>query len=136
MWRGILGASILALSLSSCSALDVVKEGAKAALGASQSGVAVKANLGKGEAEGDQSIAQNANTAVSGQVNETTNETFEGPVGTVVNEAGLEVHELLLLVLLAGWAIPGPLEMLRGTVQAVRDPLGYQRSPPKSAHKS
>ena len=87
---------------------------ASEALGGSQSGLDVDANVGKGEAEGDQSIAQNATTAVSGQVNETSNETFSGPVETVINEAGLEIHELVLLILLAGWAIPSPSEMLRG----------------------
>ena len=120
MLRRHLGVLLLIVSLSSCSALDVVKEGAKAALGASQPGLEVRANLGKGEAEGDQSIAQNANTAVSGQVNETSNETFEGPVGQVINEAGLEIHELLLLVLLAGWAIPSPAEMIVGFARVIR----------------
>lgn len=111
----------LVILLSSCSAMDVVKEGAKAALGGSQPGLEVRANLGKGEAEGDQSIAQNANTAVSGQVNETSNETFEGPVGQVINEAGLEIHELLLLVLLAGWAIPSPAQMILGIAHVIRN---------------
>lgn len=111
----------LVILLSSCSAMDVVKEGAKAALGGSQPGLEVRANLGKGEAEGDQSIAQNANTAVSGQVNETSNETFEGPVGQVINEAGLEIHELLLLVLLAGWAIPSPAQMVLGFAKVIRN---------------
>ena len=120
MLRRHLGVLLLIVSLSSCSALDVVKEGAKAALGAAQPGIEVDANAGKGEAEGDQSIAQNANTAVSGQVNETSNETFEGPVGQVINEAGLEIHELLLLVLLAGWAIPSPAEMIVGFARVIR----------------
>jgi len=120
MLRRHLGVLLLIVSLSSCSALDIVKEGAKAALGAAQPGIEVDANAGKGEAEGDQSIAQNANTAVSGQVNETSNETFEGPVGQVINEAGLEIHELLLLVLLAGWAIPSPAEMIVGFARVIR----------------
>jgi len=120
MLRRHLGVLLLIVSLSSCSALDIVKEGAKAALGAAQPGIEVDANAGKGEAEGDQSIAQNANTAVSGQVNETSNETFEGPVGQVINEAGLEIHELLLLVLLAGWAIPSPAEMIVGFARVMR----------------
>ena len=111
----------LIILLSSCSAMDVVKEGARAALGGAQPGLEVRANLGKGEAEGDQSIAQNANTAVSGQVNETSNETFEGPVGQVINEAGLEIHELLLLVLLAGWAIPSPAQMILGFAHVIRN---------------
>lgn len=119
MLKKLFAVSLIAL-LSSCSAMDLVKEGAKAALGGSQPGLEIRANLGKGEAEGDQSIAQNANTALSGQVNETRNETFEGPVGQVINEAGLEIHELLLLVLLAGWAIPSPAEMCLGFFRVMR----------------
>ena len=120
MLKKLFAVSLIVL-LSSCSAMDVVKEGAKAALGGSQPGLEVRANLGKGEAEGDQSIAQNANTALSGQVNETSNETFEGPVGQVINEAGLEIHELLLLVLLAGWAIPSPAQMILGFAHVIRN---------------
>ena len=89
------------------------------ALGATEKGISVDANAGKGEAEGDQSIAQNAATAVSGQINETSEETFQGPVGQVINEASLEMHELLLLVLLAGWAIPAPKEMLQGFIDTI-----------------
>lgn len=120
MLKKLFAVSLIIL-LSSCSAMDVVKEGAKAALGGAQPGLEVRANLGKGEAEGDQSIAQNANTALSGQVNETSNETFEGPVGQVINEAGLEIHELLLLVLLAGWAIPSPAQMILGFAHVIRN---------------
>lgn len=112
--------SMLVLALvgtSGCSML--ASRAADLALGASERGISVDANAGKGEAEGDQSIAQNAATAVSGQVNETSNETFAGPVGQVINEAGLEMHELLLLVLLAGWAIPAPKEMLQGLVDTL-----------------
>ena len=120
MLKKLFALSLIVL-LSSCSAMDVVKEGAKAALGGAKPGLEVRANLGKGEAEGDQSIAQNANTALSGQVNETSNETFEGPVGQVINEAGLEIHELLLLVLLAGWAIPSPAQMMLGFAHVIRN---------------
>jgi len=89
------------------------------ALGATEKGISVDANAGKGEAEGDQSIAQNAATAVSGQINRTSEETYQGPVGQIVNEARLETHELLLLVLLAGWAIPAPKEMLQGIIDTI-----------------
>lgn len=105
---------VLILSLSGCGA--VTSSLLTDAIGGADSGLDVDANVGKGEAEGDQSIAQNAATAVSGQVNETSNETFQGDVGTVVNEAGLALHELALLVLLAGWAIPSPGETLRGLI--------------------
>jgi hypothetical protein len=116
MWKKLLLISGVVL-LSSCSALDIAKEGAKAALGASHPALEARINAGKGEAEGDQSVAQNANTALSGQVNTTSD---YGEVGQVVNESGLKLHELLLLVLLAGWAIPSPAEMLYGMVRATR----------------
>ncbi len=84
-----------------------------------QSGLEVDANVGQAKTEGDDSVAQNANTAVS-VAGGKSEENFSGPVGQVVNEAGLEVHELLLLVLLAGWAIPSPTECLLGLVKALR----------------
>jgi len=88
------------------------------ALGGSQPGVEVDANVAKGDAEGDNSVAQNANTAVS--VDAGSQEVFEGSVGQVVNESGLKLHELLLLVLLAGWAIPSPAEMIVGFARVMR----------------
>lgn len=107
------------LILSGCSGLDLVKNAAGMALGGSQPGVEVDANVAKGDAEGDNSVAQNANTAVS--VDAGSQEVFEGAVGKVVNEAGLPIHVLLLIVLLAGWAIPSPREMLHGFIVALRD---------------
>lgn len=114
----LLTRSILVLVLIGSSGCSMLAEKALDLAGP-KSGLSVDANVGKGEAEGDQSIAQNAATAVSGQVNETSNETFAGPVGQVINEASLEMHELLLLVLLAGWAIPAPKEMLQGLIDTL-----------------
>ena len=116
---------LTAILLSSCSAMDVVKGAAGAALGGSQPGVEVDANVAKGDAEGEDSVAQNANTAV--QVDAGSEENFEGPVGQVINEAGLEIHELLLLVLLAGWAIPSPTEMWLGFVKTMRESFNIIR---------
>jgi hypothetical protein len=90
-------------------------------LGAAEKrGIEVDANVGQARTEGEGSVAQQANTAVSVGVEEDTFETFEGPVGQVINEAGLEMHELLLIILLAGWAIPSPTEMLYGLISAIR----------------
>jgi hypothetical protein len=100
-------------------AKGVAKGVAKAAVLGPQSGLEVDANVGQAKTEGSDSVAQNANTAVS-VAGGKTEENFEGPVGQVVNEAGLEWHELLLLVLLAGWAIPSPTEMLLGFARASR----------------
>ena len=110
--------NLLLLLTSGCSTLDLVKPLAGAALGGSQPGIEVDANVAKGDAEGEDSVAQNANTAVN--VDAGSEENFEGPVGQVINEAGLEIHELLLLVLLAGWAIPSPAEMWLGFIRVMR----------------
>ena len=108
------------LMMISCTGLggEALKQVAGAAIGERTAGIQARINAGKGEAEGDQSVAQNANTALSGQVNTTSD---YGDVGKVVNESGLKLHELLLLVLLAGWAIPSPSEMLLSMVRVVRN---------------
>ena len=90
------------------------------AVGASQDGLSVDANVAKGDAEGEDSVAQNANTAVSVGANRESTEVFEGPVDTVINESPLGYFELILLVLLAGWAIPSPSEMINGFISQVR----------------
>ena len=114
---------------SGCSLL--AEKAADMALGASDEGLSVDANVGQAKTEGDSSVAQNANTAVSGQVNseETTN--YEGPVETVINDSGLKWWELGLIVLLAGWAIPSPGEMLKRTVAIFRGPSRRRRYDPE-----
>jgi hypothetical protein len=115
--------SLIVLStmmMISCTGLggEALKQVAGAAIGERRAAIEARVNAGKGEARGDQSVAQNANTALSGQVNTTSD---YGDVGKVVNESGLKLHELLLLVLLAGWAIPSPSEMLLSMVRVVRN---------------
>jgi uncharacterized protein YceK len=100
-------AVLMTLGLNGCSTIAPML--AKALTGASQKGIDVDANIAKGDAEGADSVAQNANTAV--QVDATKEQSF-GNVETVKNYTGLRTHELLLLVLLAGWAIPSPRQML------------------------
>lgn len=101
----------LVVSLSSCSmlaskALDI--------LGAPDTGLSVDANVSKGDAEGDDSIAQNGNTNVSAGLTQKRDVAYSGPVERVINNEGLGVWELGLIVLLAGWAIPSPSEMAKG----------------------
>lgn len=124
MYKRLALVAVVLLSLSSCSTIAPLA--AKALTGAGQSGIEVDANAGKAETKGDNSVAQQANTAVS--VDAGTTEKFEGPVGQVVNEAGLPIHVLLLLVLLAGWAIPSPEEMGHGVVRIVRALRGTRPS--------
>ena len=103
----------LALSLSSCSAIAPMVADAILPDGG---GVEVDANVSKGDAEGEDSVAQNGNTNVS--VDATEEQTY-GSVESVVNEANLPFHVLLLMVLLAGWAIPSPEEMGHGLVRLI-----------------
>ena len=118
MLRRISIGALLLILLSSCTSLggEALRQVAGAAIGERRAGIEARINAGKGEAEGDQSVAQNANTALSGQVT-----SDYGDVGKVVNESGLKLHELLLLVLLAGWVIPSPSEMLLSMVRVVRN---------------
>ena len=113
MLRSALLCICMTILLSSCSTLAPLAK--DVLLGGAQKGIEVDANAGQAKTEGDNSVAQNANTAVSLDAGAT--ETFEGPVGQVINEAGMPIHVLLLLVLLAGWAIPSPEEMGHGLVR-------------------
>ena len=115
MLRSALLALLLTISLSSCSALAPLAK--DALLGGAQKGISVDANAGKAEGRGDDSVAQNANTAVS--VDAGRKEVFSGDVGQVVNENGMPLHVLLLFLLLAGWAIPSPSEMGNGLVRLI-----------------
>ena len=118
MWRRNLVVFSLCLILTSCSAIAPLAK--DMLLGGTEKGIEVDANVGQARTEGKGSVAQQANTAVSVGLEEDTFETFEGPVVQVINEAGLEMHELLLVILLAGWAIPSPTEMLYGLISAIR----------------
>ena len=124
MLKGVSLCIIMTLSLTSCAALAPMAK--DVLLGGAKQGIEARANISKGDAEGDDSVAQNANTAVS--VDAGTKEVFEGPVGQVVNEAGMPIHVLLLLVLLAGWAIPSPEEMGHGVVRLIRAIRGTDSS--------
>ena len=125
MLRSVLLCILIATTASGCSAIAPLAK--DVLLGGAQKGIAVDANAGKAEAQGDSGVAQNANTAVS--VTSGQKEVFEGPVGTVINEAGMPIHILLLLVLLAGWAIPSPEEMGHGLVRIIRALTGRSTSP-------
>lgn len=101
------------INLSGCSALTGL---ATSALGAG--GLSAEANVGQAKAEGEDSTSQQANTAVA--VDTGTEATYQAPVGTIVNKGGLRWWELGLVVLLAGWAIPSPAEMIRGAINVFR----------------
>ena len=118
--------SLLMLLLFTTACSGIAGKAAELALGRPQTGLEVDANVGQAKTEGSDSVAQNANTAVS-VAGGKSEENFEGPVGQVVNEAGLKVHELLLLVLLAGWAIPSPTEMMIGAARSLRDTFNILR---------
>ena len=114
MLRSVLFPCMLALTLTSCSTVAPLLADAILPDGG---GVELKANVSKGDAEGEESVAQNGNTNVS--VDATKEQTY-GSVESVINESGLPFHVLLLVVLLAGWAIPSPEEMGHGIVRIIR----------------
>ena len=113
--RNALTGITLTILLSSCSMLPSL---AKSALTGSKPAVEASVNVSKGDAEGEGSASQNANTAIL--VDTGYEGTYEGPVGTVVNEGELPIHLLIMLILLAGWAIPSPSEMGKGFLKAIR----------------
>ena len=115
MLRSALLCTCMTILLTSCSAVAPFAK--DMLLGGAQKGIELKANAGKAETQGADSVAQNANTAVS--VDAGSRQDY-GAVDTVVNESGLPFHVLLLLVLLAGWAIPSPEEMGHGLVRIVK----------------
>jgi hypothetical protein len=115
MLRSALLCICTTILLSSCSAIAPLAK--DVLLGGAERGIEARANVGQAKTEGDDSVAQNANTAVS--VDAGSSQEY-GAVDTVVNESGLPVHVLLLLVLLAGWAIPSPEEMGHGIVRITR----------------
>ena len=121
--------ALLALCLTTSGCSMLAQKAGEALLGASDKGIEANANVGKAETEGDSSVAQNANTAVSGQVNSerTEEQTYQAPVEQVVNEAGLDWWVLALIVLLAGWAIPSPGEMLERTVAIFRPTVSRRK---------
>jgi len=84
------------------------------ALGTPNTGLSVDANVSSGDAKGEGSVAQNGNTNVSAGVTQKRDVAYTGPVERVVNNEGLGMWELALIVLLAGWAIPSPSEMVKG----------------------
>lgn len=118
----VLTLSLLSLSISGCTALQGI---AKDALLGSQDGLSVDANVAKGDAEGTSSVAQNANTAVSVGGGTSSQQEY-GSVAKVVNESGMKAWHIILIVLLAGWAIPSPSEMVVGTGRAIRSALGLK----------
>ena len=116
MLRSVLLCIIIAATTSGCSAIAPLAK--DVLLGGAQKGIEAKPNIGKAEGRGDGSVAQNANTAVS--VDAGRREVYEGAIDTVVNKNGIPFHVLLLLVLLAGWAIPSPEEMGHGLIRLIR----------------
>ena len=119
---------MIVLALSSCGTIpDLVKD----AVLPDKSGIDVNANVGKVEVEKGSAQQGETNVAVA-PVEETV---YSAPIETVVNQSGLTWWEFLAVVLLAGWAIPSPAEMLESIWRAVLRPLGVVRrsrsEPPK-----
>lgn len=113
----------LLLSLALTSGCSGVGKLVKDAVLPDGGGVDVTANVGKVETEKGNAQQGETNVAIA-PVEENV---YSAPIETVVNESGLNWWQFLAIVLLAGWAIPSPLEMLQGIARAVRDPFGDRR---------
>lgn len=105
----------ISLALSSCSTIaDKVVD---AVVPGGDSGIDVTANVGKVEAEKGSAQQGEVNLAVA-PVEEVV---YTAPIETVINESGLTWWEFIMLVLLAGWAIPSPTECIVGFGRAIGD---------------
>lgn len=118
-------ALLLTLVLSGCAAVGPAVQAAKAMVGGGGA-PSLDVTVAKGDAKGEDSVAQNADTAVQVEAGRTEVVT-EGPVDTIINEKGMGTFELMLLVLLAGWAIPSPGAMARGAARWVRSGVVWLR---------
>lgn len=108
---------MLLLSLTACGTIPKLVKDAVLPDGG---GVDVTANVGKVEAEKGSAQQGETNVAIA-PVEEVK---YTAPIETVVNESGLNWWQFLAIVLLAGWAIPSPGEMLNGFVDAISRLLG------------
>ncbi len=123
MLRSVLLCIFITTTTSGCSALAPLAK--DAILGGAKQGIEARANISKGDAEGQDSVAQNANTAVSLDSGDSTK--ISGGVDRIVNENGMPLHVLLLFLLLAGWAIPSPGEMGNGFIRFVNALSGFRK---------
>lgn len=112
-------ALLMTTALSGCSVVGPAVQAAKAMIGGGTA-PSLDVTVATGDAEGEDSVTQNANTAVQVAAGSSTEVVTEGPVDTIINEKGMGTFELMLLVLLAGWAIPSPTEMARGAASLFR----------------
>lgn len=93
---------MLAISLVGCE--TIAKTAGRAVLGASGKGITADAEVTVGKKEEDNDVETEVRIGEKTQKAQTINNNDTGPDGYII----------LLLVLLAGWAIPGPLATMRG----------------------
>ena len=119
-------ALLLTLVLSGCAGVGPAVQAAKAMVGGG-SAPSLDVTVAKGDAKGEDSVSQNADTAIQVEAGSSTEVVTEGPVDTIINERGMGTFELMLLVLLAGWAIPSPGAMARGAARWLRAGASWLR---------
>ena len=110
---------VLSLSLSGCSSLGMVS-----GLFSDDGGTDVNTNAQVGKENTQQVVAAQTNTDASGeaQVADQANRVS----GTQIINEELPPWVLILIALLAGWAIPSPMEMALGIVNFFRIIFGKE----------
>ena len=104
---------VLALSLSGCSTLDMV-----GGLFSDDGGTDVNTNaqIGKENTQNTAAIQANTEAGDDAQIADQANEV----TGTQIINSELPPWVLIMIALLAGWAIPSPMEMAIGIVNFFR----------------
>ena len=95
---------ILTLAISTAGCETIAKTAGRAVLGASGKGVTADAEVTVGQKKEDNDVETEVRIGEETQKAQTINNNNTGPDGYII----------LLLVLLAGWAIPDPLTTMRG----------------------
>jgi hypothetical protein len=110
---------LLAVSLSGCSSFGMIS-----GLFSDDGGTDVNTNAQVGKENTQQLVANQTNTEASGeaQVADQANKVS----GTQIINENLPPWVLILIALLAGWAIPSPMEMALGIVNFFRIIFGKE----------
>ena len=112
-------ALLLVVTLSGCSTLGVIGS----FLG-SDSGTEVNTNAQVGKENTQQLVGKQENIGDNAQITEA--DTSNKVQGTQIINEQVPFWLIVILVLLAGWAIPSPQEMARGIINFTRMLLGKE----------
>lgn len=115
--RKFVTAALLALTLTSCSALDAID-----VLNPAKPSIEVNAQVGKtNELEKSNIKAESGKTEIRQDADEISNDTSYSADTIKQITQNVPIEYLLIIVLLAGWAIPSPNESYQSGKRVVSD---------------